>query len=86
MQALPYLCDRNAGIPMVGKFNMVKVASGTRFFWQACPYAGAAIFNQVLRLNQEYIYMFNSPVGNHTYPTVAGANGSVYQINLELYY
>lgn len=42
--------------------------------------------NRSLRINPEFIVTKNSPVGYLSYPTVVGAKGNVYMINLELYY
>jgi hypothetical protein len=41
---------------------------------------------KAFRVNGEYINVKNSPVGYLSYPTVVGANGSVFMINLELFY
>lgn len=41
---------------------------------------------KTLRINPEYIFVDGSPVGYTSYPTLVGATGSVFMINLELYY
>jgi hypothetical protein len=41
---------------------------------------------KAFRVNGEYINVKNSPVGYLSYPTVVGANGSVFMLNLELFY
>jgi hypothetical protein len=41
---------------------------------------------KAFRVNGEYINVKNSPVGYLSYPTVVGANGSVFMVNLELFY
>lgn len=42
--------------------------------------------SRILRLNGEVVWTRNSPVGNLTYPTSIGANGTAFMVNLELYY
>ncbi|MFC5270354.1 hypothetical protein [Adhaeribacter terreus] len=42
--------------------------------------------NRVLRVNSEVIISKNSPVGYLSFPTVVGANGTVFMVNLELFY
>lgn len=42
--------------------------------------------NRALRLNPEVIYVDRSPVGYLSYPTVVGAKGTVFMLNLELFY
>ena len=37
-----------------------------------------------LRLNVEYIYDHQSPVGGTSYPQVVGGNGSIFLTNLEM--
>jgi hypothetical protein len=41
---------------------------------------------KAFRVNGEYINVKRSPVGYLSYPTVVGANGSVFMVNLELFY
>ena len=42
--------------------------------------------NKILRINPEVIFAHNSPVGYLAYPTVVGAKGTVFMLNLELFY
>ncbi len=42
--------------------------------------------NKAFRVNPEYTYSHNSPVGYLSYPTVVGAKGSTFMVNLELFY
>lgn len=42
--------------------------------------------NRTLRLNTEVITVERSPVGYLSYPTVVGATGTVFMMNLELFY
>lgn len=42
--------------------------------------------NKSFRINGEYLNTKRSPVGYFAYPTVVGANGSVFMLNLELFY
>ena len=42
--------------------------------------------NRVLRLNPEVIFVDRSPVGYFSYPTLVGAKGTVFMLNLELFY
>ncbi|GAO45433.1 hypothetical protein [Flavihumibacter petaseus] len=42
--------------------------------------------NRVFRINPEVIFSNHSPVGYYSYPTVVGAKGTIYMINLELFY
>lgn len=42
--------------------------------------------SQSFRINGEYTYTNHSPVGYYSYPTVVGATGSVFMLNLELFY
>lgn len=42
--------------------------------------------NRILRLNPELIIAHHSPVGYLSYPTVVGARGAMFMVNLELYY
>jgi hypothetical protein len=50
---------------------------------------GANVFpfkSKAFRINGEYIYTKNSPVGYTSFPTSVGAKGSVFMLNLELFY
>ena len=42
--------------------------------------------NKTLRINSEVITVERSPVGYLSYPTVVGATGTVFMLNLELFY
>jgi hypothetical protein len=42
--------------------------------------------NRALRINPEVLYVDRSPVGYLSYPTVVGAKGTVFMLNLELFY
>ncbi len=41
---------------------------------------------RLFRVNPEVMFENHSPVGYLSYPTVVGANGTVFMINLELFY
>ncbi len=41
---------------------------------------------RMFRVNPEVIFIHNSPVGYYSYPTVVGANGTIFMLNLELFY
>jgi hypothetical protein len=42
--------------------------------------------NRLFRVNPEVMFEKHSPVGYLAYPTVVGANGTVFMLNLELFY
>lgn len=42
--------------------------------------------SRMLRLNPEVIFVEKSPVGYLSYPTLVGATGTVFMVNLELFY
>lgn len=42
--------------------------------------------NKILRLNPEVMFENKSPVGYLAYPTVVGAKGTIFMVNLELFY
>jgi hypothetical protein len=42
--------------------------------------------SRVLRLNPEVIFTQHSPVGYYSYPTLVGANGTIFMVNMELFY
>jgi hypothetical protein len=42
--------------------------------------------SRILRVNPEVMFEDNSPVGYNSYPTVVGAKGVVYMVNVELFY
>jgi hypothetical protein len=42
--------------------------------------------NRILRLNPEVLFENHSPVGYLSYPTVVGAKGTIFMINMELFY
>ncbi|WNJ18187.1 hypothetical protein [Pontibacter sp. G13] len=39
-----------------------------------------------LRFNPEYFYVENSPVGYQSYPSVVGANGGIFMMNMEIFF
>jgi hypothetical protein len=42
--------------------------------------------NRIMRFNGEVIHTNRSPVGYLSYPTTVGSNGTIFMINLEIYY
>lgn len=42
--------------------------------------------SRIFRINPEIIFTKNSPVGYYSYPTVVGANGTIFMLNAELFY
>ena len=42
--------------------------------------------SRVFRVNPEVMFENNVPVGYLSYPTVIGANGPIYMVNLEIFY
>jgi hypothetical protein len=42
--------------------------------------------NRIIRINPEILFANKSPVGYASYPTVVGAKGTIYMINVELFY
>lgn len=42
--------------------------------------------NRIMRFNGEVIYTHHSPVGYLSYPTTVGSTGTIFMLNLEIYY
>lgn len=49
-------------------------------------FSGKSGFERQLRLNVEYLYLSDSPVGNFAVPYVVGGNGGVIHASLEFFF